>query len=342
MNRTELLKALKAVLPGVSKGEALLAGADSFVFRQGLIQSYNDVLSVTYPLDVGVEGAVKAAELVRVLEKMSGSEVKLEVKDQILEISDGTTTLSMKLIESSTASLLESLALEDLEWMPLPTGFVKALALCLPSVSRNIDHGALTGIRVEADCLLSTDNFRATWVELAEPMAGPGFTIPGAAVADLLKIPGLEQWFATDAWAHFMSADGAVFSSRLIASDFPTGAFKQMFPEPGQDSYRLPDGLENALGRVGVLAYTQDDGADYVTLSEDKGSLKIKGERQFGSIKEKIKLKPVEWPAGVTINIQPGHLLDIMARTRTFQMVDKLAYFHGDGFKHIISTIIKD
>jgi len=347
MNRNDLLRALKAVIPGVSKGEALLIGADSFIFRRGLIQSYNDVLSVTFPLDVGIEATVKAAELVKVLEKMSGADIKLEVNDKSLEISDGVTTLSMRLIEAGTMALLESLALEDLEWLPLPKDFVKALTLCLPSVSRNVVHGALTGIRIENDCLLSTDNFRATWVELETPMSPSGFpfsgiTLPGDAAIDLLKLQNLEQFSFTDAWAHFLSSEGAVFSSRLIASDFPAEPLKQMFPEPGHGSYQLPDGLEKTLERVRVLAYTQDDGSDYVTMSEDKGNLKIKGERQFGSIKEKIKLKAGEWPDGVIINIQPGHLLDIMSKTRDFQMVDKLAYFHGPRFKHIISTIIKD
>jgi hypothetical protein len=159
-----------------------------------------------------------------------------------------------------------------------------------------------------------------------------GITLLGNAATDLLKLQDLEQFSFSDAWAHFLSSEGAVFSSRLIASDFPVEPLKQMFPEPGHGSYRLPDGLEKTLERVRVLAYTQDDGSDYVTMSEDKGNLKIKGERQFGSIKEKIKLKVNEWPEGVIINIQPGHLLDIMSKTRNFQMVDKLAYFHGPGF----------
>lgn len=340
MNRLKLLVALRAVVPGVSKGEALLIGADSFVFQDGLIQSYNDHLSITYPMDTGVEGIVKAVEMVKVLEKMSGLTIELEAKENSLEITDGATTLSMRLIKASTPNLLAELALEDLDWQSLPTDFVQALFLCLPSFSRNVVHGAMTGIRVEGPDVLSSDNFRATWIVLNEPMAS--FTIPGIAVANLLKVPNLEQYAATDSWVHFMSGEGAVFSSRLIASEFPTEPLKRMFPGPGTDSYRLPDGLEKALERAEVLAYTQDDGIDFVTLSSDEDYLTIKGERQYGSIKEKIKIKDGEWPNGVIVNIQPGYLLDIMAKGRTFQMAGNLVYFHGEGFKHIIATIIKE
>ena len=339
MNKIELLVALRAVAPGVAKGEALLIGADSVIFHGGVVQAYNDHLSITYPLDVGVEAAVKAVEMIKVLEKMSGLDVKLEIKESSLEITDGVTTLSMRLIESSTPDLLSALALGDLEWQPIPADFTRALVLCLPSISRDIVHGAMTGIRVEGRDVLSSDNFRVTWVEMAEPMAP--FTIPGVAVVDLLKLEGLEAYAATDSWVHFMSKDGAVFSSRLIASKFPTEAAKKMFPEVAEDSYRLPEGLGVTLGRVGILAYTQDDGMDYITLSADKGSLLIKGERQYGSIKERIKLKDGEWPDGVEVNIQPGYLLDIMAKTRAFQMTGNLVYFHGEGFKHIIATIMK-
>ncbi len=340
MNRLELLAALKAVIPGVAKGETLLAGADSFVFAPGLIQSYNDTLSVTFPLDTGVEGTVKAAEIVKVLEKMSGTDVKLEVVESFMEITDGVTALSMRLIEAATPDLIAGLVFEDLDWQALPGDFVQALILCLPSVSRNVIHGAMTGIRVENTDVLSSDNFRATWVVLKEGMTP--FTIPGTAVADLLKIPGLEQYATTDAWAHFMSGDGAVFSSRLIASEFPGEALKKMFPEVGEDSYNLPDGLKGALERAGVLAYTQDDGVDFITLSANEDFLTIKGERQYGSIKEKIKIKDGEWPNGMMVNIRPEYMLDIMAKTRRFQMVGNLVYFHGGGFKHIIATIIKN
>lgn len=339
MERTKLLNALKAVAPGVAKGGALLPGADSFIFQDGYIKSYNNHLSVLYPYDTGVEAVVKAAEVIKVMEKMSNVDIKMEIKGNSLDITDGVTTLSMRLIETEAADLIASLALEDLDWLSLPKDFTKALSMCLASVSRNITYGALVGIRVNANDVMSSDNFRATWVTISEAMAP--FTIPEGAVVDLLKLPDLEQYAVTNSWVHFMNKDGVVFSSRLIASEFPEDGLKKMFPTTGKDSFSLPNGLGEALDRVGVLTYTQDDGMDYVSLSASKGVLVIKGERQYGSIQEKVKINDGEWPNGVSINIQPKHLIDIMENTKTFQMAGNLVYFHGKKFKHIIATILK-
>lgn len=338
MNKQELLMALKAVVPGIAKNETILPGADSICFQEGQVKTYNDNLSVLYPLDSGIECSVKAEELIRVLEKMSGLDITLKVEKKSLKITDGTTSLSLLLIESDTAERLASLKLEELDWKDLPEGFSRSLTLCMASVSNNLIHGPLTGIRVNGNDFLSSDNFRATWVVLPEEMEP--FTIPGASVKDLLKIPNLGQYAVTNAWVHFMSESGAVFSSRIIASNFPEDGLKKMFPKSDKSTFSVPVGMENAIDRVGVLAYTMDDGRDYITITPEKDHLIVSGERQFGSIKEKVKMEDGQWPDGIQINVQPKYFLDILTKTRNFQMADHLIYFHDKDFKHIISTIM--
>lgn len=340
MNRAGLLKAMKAVMPGVAKGEAIIPGADSFVFKGDIIQSYNDHLSITYPFDSGIHGSVKAIEMYKILEKMSGNEVIMERAENSIKITDGKTNLSMRIIEIETENLIQALALEELGWKQLPENFPLAMRLCLQSVSRNVTLGPMVGIRIEGDEAISSDNFRATIFKLSEPM--DSFTIPGTAVSDLLKLENLEQYAVTESWAHFMNQEGAIFSSRLIWTEYPYESLRNMFPEVEEDEYHLPKGLEKVLGRVGVVTYLQDDGLDYLVLKEKDGFLLVKGERQFANCDEKIELQENEWPDGVEINIQPGYLMDILSMTRNFQMIEKLAYFHGEGFKHIISTVVRD
>jgi len=193
MNRTDLITALKTVIPGVAKGDVLFTGADSFVFRNGLIQSYNDDISVTYPLDTGINGAVKALELFKVLDKMSGSEVDLTISDNSLLVTDGVTELSMQLIEYDIEDLLNDLSINELDWKNLP--------------------GGLTGIHCHGSDVVSSDNFRAMLVTLDGDL-GETFTLPSGAVRELLKLDDLEQYAVTESWGHFMSSGGAVFSTR--------------------------------------------------------------------------------------------------------------------------------
>jgi hypothetical protein len=137
-----------------------------------------------------------------------------------------------------------------------------------------------------------------------------------------------------------MSKEGAVFSSRLIASEFPYKPLKNMFPKSGGDPYSFPKGMEKALERASILSHYQDDGIDYITLEEKRGYLVITGERHFASIREKVKLAGAKWPEGMSLSIQPSYLIDIISKTRKFEMFGNLAHFHGGDFRHIVSTII--
>jgi len=344
VNKGDLIKALRAVLPGVSSGNVLLTGADSFVFRGGTVQSYNDHLAVTYPFDIGIDAdelvSVKAAEMVQVVERMSGQELELSLKGPKLFVTDGKTSLSMKRKEDiDVPRLLEALALEDLDWDELPGDLVGALELCLPSVSRDHVHGALVGINIRGQNVMSSDNFRITWVRLAESM--PEFTLPGSAVADLLKIGELERYAVTGSWAHFLTVEGAVFSSKLIASEYPYDGLMGLFPDKSDQVYVLPKGLENTIKRVSPLAYQRESGDDFINLrAVGDNKLAVTGEREdAGSAVEEVDLGEGGWPEGVEINIQPNYLLDILKKTREFSVVGGLVHFEADNFKHVIATI---
>lgn len=338
MNREELLHALKIVIPGVSKGESLLTGTDSFIFRNGLIQTYNEHLSVTFPLDIGIEGAVKAAEMARVLEKMQGLEITIELRGKAIFVTDGFTELSMQLLDTAVSTHLTSLALEDLDWDELPPDFMKALSLCLPSVSRNPAHDAMMGIRFEGEDVLACDNMRCSWCVVDASL--PDFTLPGGAANELKKIPDLTGFSVSGSWVHFQNKDGVVFSSRLFAAEFPSAALRNYFNFDGElIKYQFPAGLEKALERAEIMSFSQENGSPFVTLEEKKGKLVIRGERQYGTLSERIPLE-TDWPKGVSLDIDPRHLLHILSLTREFQVSGRNVYFQTEGHKHVISTII--
>jgi len=337
MKRDELIKVLKTVMPGVSKGDALLQGADAFVFTPGLVQTYNDHLSVSHPANIDVTASVKAVEMVRVLEKMAGLDVQMKVEDNQLMVTDGNTNLAMKLMEVQTPSLIEALDLEGLEWNPIPKDFLPAIDLCLSSVSNNPAHGVLNGIKVDGTDLLASDNYRVAWSVIGEPMRE--FIIPGLATAALLKIPDLES-YAVSTWVHFMNKEGAVFSSRLLGGDFPSDTMKGLFPA-NEDSveYELPEALKPALERAAIMTSSQDGVMEYVTLSRKGDNLLVQGERQFGSVLDKVPAGEAGFPVDTQININPKFLLDIMGMTRKFRMSGSLLIFGGEGFLYLSSTI---
>jgi DNA polymerase III sliding clamp (beta) subunit (PCNA family) len=344
VDRAELIKALQMVIPGTAKGEALLSGTDTLVFSPDLIQTYNSHLSVSYPINVGVEGAVKAAELTKIVSKMSGSTLNLKSTEQNLTISDDNTDLEMALVDSPVGNLAAALDLESLDWdeYKLHKEFIQGITLCLFSVSKNHQsHGTLTGVRVDGNDILSTDNFRASFFRLENPM--PAFTIPGGSVTELLKIPNLDQFAISTAWAHFQNQDGVIFSAKIFATEYPSEAVKNLFPQEAPEvSYSVPKGLDKALEQAAILSYSSESGGNYVSIYRERGKLVCKGEKEFGSIKTRIPVTPEEWPEGIAIDINPQFLKDIMTKSRKFYVTDSgLVVFGGDNFYHLMTSIKK-
>jgi len=345
MNRLELLASLKAVMPGLDRGGAIVQGADTVVLSPGLAQTYNDHVSVTHPAPIpdGINAAIRAQDMIRVLERMAGLDVETKVTpNNKLELSDGRTTLSMALVEANTVGLIRALDLEGLEWQPLPPNFTKALALTAPGASRNPAHGVWAGVCIMVDRMLSTDNFRCSWAELECPMAEGDFAqfvIPAKAAAQIASMDGLESWAATPSWVHFMDSNGAVFSSRLLGGSFPVDGVINLFPEESGDEWELPEALKPALERAAVMASALDGGMEYVTIRKDDQDIVVMGERSSGSVTDRVPAVERGWPDGAAISISPKYLLDIMGTTRRFRMAGNLLAFTAPGFRHVTSTI---
>ena len=80
IKRTDLLDHLRMVMPGVETGKSILEGADTFVFTHDGIFSYNDSISVSIPIDTGINGAVKSKEFFNLLSTIE-HEHYLSLKD---------------------------------------------------------------------------------------------------------------------------------------------------------------------------------------------------------------------------------------------------------------------
>jgi DNA polymerase III sliding clamp (beta) subunit (PCNA family) len=339
IEKSELIKALKMVIPATSKGDSLLSGADVLVFSPNLVQTYNAHLSISYPVDTGMEGAIKAAELTKIVSKMSAEMITLEGGEKSITVTGGGTELTMILVESPVGNLAAALDLESLEWSEIPGDLLPGISLCLFSVSANPSHGVFRGIRVEGLDVISTDNYRASFFLLEDPM--PAFTIPGESAEELLKIPELESFSVSESWVHFKNSDGVVFSAKTLATEYPVAKVKGIFPNDLPDEpFTVPGGLDAALERAAILSSSSAFGQSYISLYREDGFLVCKGEKEFGLIKDRIPAAPGEWPLGVEMKVNPKFLKDIISKSNKFHITESgIVVFGGGNFHHVMSSI---
>jgi hypothetical protein len=70
MKKTDLIKALEAVKPGLANKE-MIEQSTSFAFMEDRVVTYNDEISISHPLKgIPIVGAIKADELYAFLSKV--------------------------------------------------------------------------------------------------------------------------------------------------------------------------------------------------------------------------------------------------------------------------------
>ena len=85
MNRKKLIEVIKAIKPGLIR-DNVVELAEFISFNDNEIVSYNNEISISYPYDTGIKGAVKGDELLKILQSMP-DDIEIVVKKEKLVIS---------------------------------------------------------------------------------------------------------------------------------------------------------------------------------------------------------------------------------------------------------------
>jgi hypothetical protein len=350
MKRLELVNALKAIMPGIDRQE-IMTGTDSVVFENDWIRSFNEEVSVAYPFESKLLCAVRAEELYKVLNKMTDDEIKLTLaEDETHLIAEGKKTkLKMRALEETERirRRMNVLGLDKLSPEDVPKDLMEGIELCSYSASKDSTLGVMNSVAVKEDMIAATDNYRiATY--LMEEKIENDFILPLPLVINLLKfVETIEQLQVTSSWIHFVTDKDTIISSRRYAGDFPWARVRQVafgLFEGEKETYTLPEGLEESLGRAEILSSSeQADYVEYVTLSQEKDTLLIRGKRSVGEIEENIPWGKAQMPSNIRLLISPDFLRKILPITRDFSLdsQNKIALFHTEKFNNFMVVMIE-
>lgn len=333
MKTKEFVDVLKKVLPGVDDKQALLEGANSFLFDGDWVKTFNDNISVSYPYKTDLKCLVRASEFYKILSKIDSETVKMvQLEDNKIQVMAGKTSLKMNAFSdvSQISSLVDNLSLEKIEWMKLPAEFLEGLRFCAHFAAHSSVYPNLLGISVAKDGLISTDNFRAAWFHIKVKTKDP-FTIPIGAVMDILSGCTPTEFSVGEAWIHFRDKDGLCFSVRKMAIDFPREAIKKLLGADGLyegKKHIFPEEIKASLDRAAVLSSVDSNGSEFVEVFLDKkGSLIVSGKREFGEIQEKIS-KSDKWtfPEGAILSLNPKLFASLLSVSNDFYMSENKRY----------------
>jgi hypothetical protein len=307
INRNSLISDLNKVMPGISTGTSVIDGADTVVFNNGHIYSYNAAISVdvTESAETGLKGVVKGVDFYNCLNKLISEEIEVETTEKEWIIKDGKIKVSMTLLPSGNIfERFKSLTPTE-SWIDIDgEDFNKALTIC--NMPKNSTKFA--GVYVNKNEFISTDSY--LFNRYVAKNEYPSFFISNDAVTQLIKWTDFTAIEMNKNWVQFKSKNGAIFSVRSLALEaFPyeriSGAINGYLTlESVLESSFTPE-FYNAVERASTFS-KEDEGHEVIDMSITKDGCKIKSERVSGAYEEEvtdIKSSDVDFNLELDINM---------------------------------------
>lgn len=356
IQKKELVESLKACMPGIETGNAVLQGADSFVFHNGKIFTYNDIISVTVPinqeglLEEEIEGAVKAEEFFKIISKFPADEIKFTITEEgTWLLKCGKAKAEMALLNFDFETRLKNIAPDENSWQELNDDFVAALGICKMSANKT----QLSGIYIEGKDVVSTDGNQMNCYEMKK-LNLPKFWISDNSANELLKLDKLVAMQLQGTWAHFKSENGTIFSIKTLQADtFPYSKIKNIIdtsdPKKAELHAKFPKDLFAAIDRaVSFSIDISEHSAVRLVISKEK--IEVSAERSSGKYNEKVaweeEIKNEFEP--FTVYVDANMMAFVAQRTVEFYLLKgpvrngkslPRLLFVTDASKHLIATL---
>lgn len=332
IKRSELLKALSLVKPGLAKKE-IVEQSTHFIFNKEEIVAYNDYICITHPFKTDFKCSIKAEEFYKLLQSMKEENITVECgKDMIVKINDKETRVGLSATkEGKIDEYINQLDIKNIKkWKILPKDFIQGVYLCMFSISKDMTSGTLSCLSIVDNKISSSDNLRISQYEMGDSIKND-LLIPLQSVVELVKYP-VTKYCLIDSWIHFKTDEGIVFSTRIMKGDFPdVGKFLDL----KGTKINLPKELQEAMQLTKIVVEDSLDIVDQkVELTIKKDIITCRGDGKISWAEKDVvfSYKGKE----IKFLVNPLFLSQVLNKTTSVIVGEEKALFISDSFKHVM------
>lgn len=351
ISRKVILEILKKAKPGIETGNAVLQGADAFVFHDGKVFTYNDSIAVSIPLNVeglmgeGVEGAVHADEFFKIISRFSSDELNFVMsEDGNWIIKCGRAKATMTLMDFDFNERLRGISTDEKAWVKLPDDFNEALGCC----SMTANKTPMSGIYFNGNKVISTDGYRINVFNTNGDFSP--FWISDQSVNEIMKFSDFTSYQLQGNWIHFMTEKGTVFSVKTLGCDkFPKDKILTVMnvSQPNENDFSavFPKTLMEVIDRANAFSMDISQHSA-IRLVLSKKNIEVSSERSSGNYVEKVawdeELKDDIEPT--TVYVDPTMMSFVLKRSLRFYILHNNSVprliFVTEKSQHLMSTFV--
>jgi len=300
-----------------------------FYFSGDEVISYNDVISISYPIKTDFQTFVKADDFFKVISKIKSEEVKFKLEGSILQMAaDKMRSSFATIFDDTIIKRIETVkdSMEGIKAKKLPADFIESIRLCIQVASKNESDQLLTCLFINGKDIISTDNIRIAHAVLSSSM--DEMLIKAGELKALTAINPI-SYAVTKSWIHFINADGCVFSIRGTKGSYPD---MLKFMEFDGIEVTLPAEI---LDGVDIASVFTDDMNDSISITIKNKTCRVFKESQAGKIDFRSSIDYTG--QDVTFNIHPDLLKEMMSHSTNVVIAANKAKLETDGFTLVTS-----
>ena len=292
LQKYDFLSAMKKAMPGVESSNTILQGADTFIFHDGFIHTYNDTISVSVHFPItnksgeNISAAIKAKDFYDLISRYEGDTISIIPKSDMWIIKSENARAELTLLENNLIERIQGIKIDNKQFKNIPERFFEGMQICNFS-----SKSQLSGLFCSDQVMVSADELKINWYGLNQAFVN-SFWINNDAVTELLKLQNPKKYYISDSWVHFMTEDKSIFSCKRLAQDnYPFDKISALIEshakEKGDISNELPNKLIDAVNRAAALSQNIES-FDTVKLTFTKDDIEVFSQRPSGKYTENV------------------------------------------------------
>jgi hypothetical protein len=299
--RQALLNELESIQPGLSPKE-IVEQSSCFIFQDGAVMSFNDEVACRRPTIAKLTGAVSAAPLLALLQKLTVDDLEMEELEDSLKVKTKNKRASIRMEKEI---LLPIASVEKPKgWKPLPEDFAEAIDMTQQCASDDRSVFSLCCIHITPEYIEATDNFQLTRYKIKTGVK-ENVLVLQSSLKHVVSL-GMSEFCETDSWIHFRNnSNQLIYSCRRYLEEFPD--LSEMLNVEGS-KIQIPKGIADAVDKAEIFSAEAAE-KNEVQLKLSPGKLVLKGQGPLGWYAETKSLpsykgKPIMFFIGPKLLVQ--------------------------------------
>lgn len=328
VNVEKLTEALTVVKPGLANKE-LLEQTTSFAFLKGKVVTYNDEISIQYPIEgLDIEGAIEATQLYGFVGKLNKEEIEYSVEEDELIFKSGRAKAGFTLQKEIKLPL--NTMPERMKWHVLPELFSKYLNRAKDVCSNDMSRPMLTCVHVlPSGIIQASDSLRLIQLDVKKEIGNQEFLLPAKTAKVVVNFePSLIGY--SDGWVHFKREDGALLSCRIFEDKYVD--FSKFIKVDGK-LLHFPKTLKTVIEKAEVFSKRDFLLEEVVSLIVENKKLTVRSDSDFGWFEETLNMRYKG--DSFSFQVAPMALLDILEDTVDAVITDQLLSFKTEDWVYV-------